>query len=40
MERIMPIYTSIDTAADARRAAAEALNQSKYGYGINDQVWC
>ena len=33
----MPIYTSMDDAADARRNAAEAINQSKYGYGIKDE---
>ena len=31
------MHTSLDDAADARRLAAEALNQSKYGYGINDE---
>ncbi len=28
---------SLDQAANDKRTQAEALNQSKYGFGINDQ---
>ena len=31
------MHTSLDSAAVARRDALEALNQSKYGFGINDE---
>ena len=30
-------YNSIDDAANDKRNQAEALNQSKYGFGINDE---
>ena len=31
------MHTSLDTAANDRRDAAIALNQSKYGFGVNDE---
>ena len=31
------MHTSLDSAAAARRDAAIALNQSKYGFGVNNE---